>query len=67
VFTTVSRVVGDEATQLLERQPDVIVPNGLSVVKSVPTLERHINVFSQFSIFTSQLLLFLNSSLLKLF
>ncbi|KAK3095937.1 hypothetical protein FSP39_021056 [Pinctada imbricata] len=33
VFTTVSEITGIEAEHLLKRKPDVIVPNGLNVVK----------------------------------
>ncbi|XP_069132224.1 glycogen [starch] synthase-like [Argopecten irradians] len=33
VFTTVSEVTGIEAEHLLKRKPDVILPNGLNVVK----------------------------------
>uniref|UniRef100_K1QSC1 Glycogen [starch] synthase n=1 Tax=Magallana gigas TaxID=29159 RepID=K1QSC1_MAGGI len=33
VFTTVSEITGVEAEHLLKRKPDVIVPNGLNVVK----------------------------------
>eukprot|EP00117_Sycon_ciliatum_P007028 scpid35121/ scgid10304/ Putative glycogen [starch] synthase len=33
VFTTVSRITADEAEHLLKRKADVIVPNGLNVVR----------------------------------
>jgi len=33
VFTTVSEITGYEAEHLLKRKPDVIVPNGLNVLK----------------------------------
>jgi glycogen(starch) synthase len=33
VFTTVSQVTADEAEHLLKRRPDVVLPNGLNVVK----------------------------------
>ncbi|EDO43220.1 predicted protein [Nematostella vectensis] len=33
VFTTVSRITADEAEHLLKRKPDLVVPNGLNVVK----------------------------------
>ncbi|XP_041471653.1 glycogen [starch] synthase, muscle-like [Lytechinus variegatus] len=33
VFTTVSKITADEAEHLLKRRPDVILPNGLNVVK----------------------------------
>ncbi|KJE88514.1 glycogen synthase [Capsaspora owczarzaki ATCC 30864] len=33
VFTTVSQITGDEAEFLLKRRPDIILPNGLNVVK----------------------------------
>eukprot|EP00118_Oscarella_pearsei_P019760 m.211752 g.211752 ORF g.211752 m.211752 type:complete len:676 (+) comp39760_c1_seq95:1745-3772(+) len=33
VFTTVSHITADEAEHLLKRKPDVILPNGLNLVK----------------------------------
>jgi glycogen(starch) synthase len=33
VFTTVSEITGLEAEHLLKRKPDILTPNGLSVVK----------------------------------
>ncbi|XP_064399869.1 glycogen [starch] synthase, muscle-like [Halichondria panicea] len=33
IFTTVSQVTADEAEHLLKRKPDLILPNGLNVVK----------------------------------
>eukprot|EP00128_Syssomonas_multiformis_P011509 Colp12_sorted_trinity150504_noHs@11099 len=33
VFATVSQITADEATHLLKRTPEIIVPNGLNVVK----------------------------------
>lgn len=33
IFTTVSQVTADEAEHLLKRRPDVVLPNGLNVVK----------------------------------
>lgn len=33
IFTTVSQVTADEAEHLLKRRPDVILPNGLNVIK----------------------------------
>ncbi|MBW2978158.1 hypothetical protein KY331_04900 [Candidatus Woesearchaeota archaeon] len=39
VFTTVSEITGMEATNLLGRKPDVILPNGLDVDK-FPTFEE---------------------------
>lgn len=33
VFTTVSQITADEAEHLLKRKPDVILPNGLNVIK----------------------------------
>lgn len=33
VFTTVSQVTADEAEHLLKRRPDVVLPNGLNVIK----------------------------------
>jgi glycogen synthase len=33
VFTTVSHITADESEHLLKRRPDVILPNGLNVVK----------------------------------
>ncbi|XP_074659839.1 glycogen [starch] synthase-like isoform X1 [Tubulanus polymorphus] len=33
VFTTVSRITGLESQHLLKRQPDVVTPNGLNVIK----------------------------------
>jgi glycogen synthase len=39
VFTTVSEITGIEATQLLNKKPDVILPNGLDMEK-FPTFEQ---------------------------
>lgn len=33
VFTTVSDITGKESKYLLNREPDIITPNGLNVVK----------------------------------
>lgn len=33
IFTTVSQVTADEAEHLLKRRPDVVLPNGLNVIK----------------------------------
>lgn len=33
IFTTVSQVTADEAEHLLKRKPDIVLPNGLNVVK----------------------------------
>jgi glycogen(starch) synthase len=33
IFSTVSEITGEEAEHLLKRKADVILPNGLNVVK----------------------------------
>lgn len=46
VFTTVSQVTADESEHLLKRRPEVILPNGLNVVK-FSAMHEHQNLHAQ--------------------